>query len=556
MSHFFWVKVTSSDYESRYTRAMVSSRRHQNTRGSVLSFVVIALGITLITVCAITGAVQMATVADVRIERKIQAEDAAKNAIMSALVRIRSGEVGLRDRITYGRGENAASLTFDSSGRTPYATNNLESSSAVSGWDGRLVPGKCVHLVSVGESGGEKVVRELLVSMDAFPWSIASNGSLRGNDVKVFAVPSLASVADGITEDEKLKSDILSNGQGEAIVLTGSSEVEGNAKAVGDVLLHDSAVVKGERLSGQAITQLDIRKSAADYDPDVGGHPSLVYGPSVQKIEGRYVAEGDVTVGDLELADGLLFVRGNVTVTGNIRGKGALVATGNITINGSMNTSADMAALVSGGNISIQGSGENTSSFQGLVLAEGSFSARDTRILGTVVAKDTEGVVELERVQMVRSKDLTKMELDYDTVLRRGLENDWGGGGGGGSNGVSSSAAKVGVLYQRNTHEPGIFIEWKLENYDALKALAEQIKSEGGTSVVKIRDARELYLDAPPREIQRVFSAAQTSWRNYIGQVQSDTVATENIFQLDFNEFLRAKGRLRPLYQKVSSFED
>lgn len=525
---------------------MMAMRGKSKNQGSVLSFVVIAMGITLITVCAIAGAVQMATVADVRIERKIQAEDAAKNAIMSALVRIRSGEIGLRENLSYGRGDNSATLTFDSSGETPYATNNLESSSAVSGWDGRLIPGKCVHLVSVGESGGEKVVRELLVSMDAFPWSIASNGKLQGNDVKVFAVPSLSSVADGISPDEKLKSDVLSNGEGEAIVLTGASEVEGSAKAVGQIMLSGGAVVKGEQLSGQAITQLDIRKSAADYDPDVGGHSSLVYGPGVEKIEGRYVSEGDVTVGDLELADGLLFVRGNVTVSGQIRGKGALVATGNITINGSMNTSSDMAALVAGGNISIQGVGENTSSFQGLVLAEGSFSARDTRILGTVVSKDAEGVVELERVQMVRSKDLTKMELDYDVVLKQGLESFYG----------QSNSASLGVLYKRDASDPGTFIEWKPQNYDALRALAQRLKAEGGTCEMIVRDSQGRNLETPPGTLQQDFMSAKTSWNTYTGQVQSDTVATENIFQLDFNEFLRAKGSLRPLYQKVSSYED
>ena len=325
--------------------------------------------------------------------------------------------------------------------------------------------------------------------------------------------------------------------------------MEGSAKAVGQIMLSGGAVVKGEQLSGQAITQLDIRKSAADYDPDVGGHSSLVYGHGVEKIEGRYVSEGDVTVGDLELADGLLFVRGNVTVSGQIRGKGALVATGNITISGSMNTSSDMAALVAGGNISIQGVGENTSSFQGLVLAEGSFSARDTRILGTVVSKDTEGVVELERVQMVRSKDLTKVELDYDVVLKTGLESNRSADTGG-------TSGSLGVLYKRNADDPGAFIEWLPQNYDALKALAERMKAEGGTCEMIARDAGGQRLETPPRELQQDFSSARTSWNTYTGQVQSETVATENIFQLDFNEFLRAKGSLRPLYQKVSSLED
>ena len=64
-------------------------------------FVIVAFGITLLAVSGMTGAVQMATIADVRLEQRIYAEDAAENAITEALARIRSGEVGLLSAITY-----------------------------------------------------------------------------------------------------------------------------------------------------------------------------------------------------------------------------------------------------------------------------------------------------------------------------------------------------------------------------------------------------------------------------------------------------------------------
>ena len=306
-----------------------------------------------------------------------------------------------------------------------------------------------------------------------------------------------------------------------------------------------SSQVKGDQLSGQAFTQLDIRKKAADYDPETEGKPSLVYGPGVDKIQGRYVASGDVFVNDLKLEDGLLFVRGNVTVTGKVSGKGAIVATGDITINGSMNTKADLAALVSEGDIKIRGVGQNSSTFQGLILAEGSFSAKDTRIVGTVISKDKDGKVELERVTMVRPKDLTKIEVEYDVLLKKSLESLYG----------QNSADKVGVLYKKDANDPGTFIEYKLSNYDALKALAQRVKAEGGTSEVKVRDAQGRYLDSLPagHPLERVFGAGSQDWKDYTGQVQSNSVVTEEIFQLDFNEFLKAKGSLRPLYQKTSA---
>ena len=124
-------------------------------------FVIVAFGITLLAVSGMTGAVQMATIADVRLEQRIYAEDAAENAITEALARIRSGEVGLLSAITYEDEFNHSTGTVSFDTRGPYSTNNLESSSAISGWNGRLVPPRCIHLVAVGTSGGQKRVREL-----------------------------------------------------------------------------------------------------------------------------------------------------------------------------------------------------------------------------------------------------------------------------------------------------------------------------------------------------------------------------------------------------------
>ena len=306
-----------------------------------------------------------------------------------------------------------------------------------------------------------------------------------------------------------------------------------------------SSQVKGDQLSGQAFTQLDIRKKAADYDPEAEGKPSLVYGPGVEKIQGRYVASGDVFVNDLKLEDGLLFVRGNVTVTGKVSGKGAIVATGDITINGSMNTKADLAALVSEGDIKIRGVGQNSSTFQGLILAEGSFSAKDTRIVGTVISKDKDGKVELERVTMVRPKDLTKVEVEYDVLLKKSLES-YGGGSGG--------TDTFGVLYKKDANDPGTFIEYKLENYDALKALAQRAKLEGGTFEYARHLNGGFVVDPPEKEpLRGDFMDARNIWNTYVGQVEANKVETDEIFQLDFNEFLKAKGSLRPLYQKTSA---
>jgi hypothetical protein len=41
-----------------------------------------------------------------------------------------------------------------------------------------------------------------------------------------------------------------------------------------------------------------------------------------------------------------------------------------------------------------------------------------------------------------------------------------------------------------------------------------------------------------------------------MSNVVTGTVVTEQIFQLDFNEFLRAKGSFRALYQKVTPLDE
>ena len=135
------------------------------------------------------------------------------------------------------------------------------------------------------------------------------------------------------------------------------------------------------------------------------------------------------------------------------------------------------------------------------------------------------------------------MEVTFDKILKESLKSFRGDRVGG----------IFGVLYKKDANDPGTFIEYKPENYDALRALARHLQQEGGTSQLKVRVAPGLYSDIPPPALEQKFSGADASWNSYLGQVKTDTVETEEIFQLDFNEFLKAKGSLRPLYQKTSA---
>ena len=516
---------------------MLSNGSNKNSRkGSILLFIIVIGALLVAGAAFMFGSVQVGLASNNREYQRIHAENAATSVLNKTIQKFKTGSVDFADAVAYSRDDATASVTFDDQSTGPYSTNNFLSSSATSGWNNQMVPARSAHLVCVAENGGQRIVKEMVISMDAFPWSVASNGTIQGNDMEVYAVPSVEAAADGVTDNEKSKSHILSNGAGgTSIALSGNTVVSGDAKAVGDIDLVGGARIEGEELENQAVTGITINKSPADYDPVAVGKPALTFGSSTPEVAGRYIHNGDVTIRDLTFNDGLLFVRGDVEVTGEISGEGALVATGDITVTGKMKTKADLAALVSGGDVVINGTGQSSSSFQGLILAEGSFRAKDTTVIGSVISKAAGGSVELERVTMVRAKDLSAMDITYDVELKNFTQGQWSGN------------TRIGVLYK------GQFVPNDDENYTRLQLLAQEIAKDGGKGQVVFEVSTGNYSTTPPLTLQNDFTLADGSWTAYEGQVKSSTIVTEEIFQLDFNKFLKVKGSFRPLYQKLST---
>ena len=484
------------------------------------------------------GSINLTIASGEKFARRQSAESLAKSLIHKAIAQYKSGNLEFRDTLNQETSTSAATLTFVDEG-APYSTNNLTNSAGAVGWNGQLVPPKSVHLVSVCEVGGERIAVEMLLNQTSFPWSVASNGTIQGNDMEVFAIESKDEADGGFTDGEKLKSNIVSNSSGasggNSIELSGNSVITGDAKAVAGISLLDASVVEGKLQANADAVNITLDRRAEDYRPDPSD--SIAYDPtSVAPITGRYEASGDTVIGDLKFEDGMLFVDGNVTVTGDISGIGALVATGNITVTGSMNTKADLAALVAGGDINITGVGPNTSSFQGLILAEGSFKAKDTTLVGSALTLDQNGSVELERVRSVAAKDLTKLDLSYAVELKKAID-------------TNASSADIGVLYE------GRFLKLEDTNYSALEQLANQIAIDGTTAQVVIELSPGNYSPTPPPGYRegRALLQATTSWSTYESQVKTSTVVYEDIFQLDFNKFLKTKGGFRPLLQRITS---
>ena len=491
------------------------------------------------------ASMQMSMASESKFNNKEHAISVARDAIHMAIAKFKSGDLEFRDDIKRENTENhtRATLTFEDKG-APYSTNNIVSSSGAVGWGGQLVPPKSAHLVAVGEAGTEKQVLEIIIHQESFPWSVASNGTIQGNDMEVFAINGKEEADGGFTDGEKLKSNILSNSAGgsggNSIELSGNSVVTGDAKAVAGINLIDASVVQGKLQANADAVNITLDKRAEDYRPPTG--ESLVFDPSSPApITGRYEASGNTVIGDLKFEDGMLFVDGNLTVTGKIEGVGALVATGNITVTGSMNTSADLAALVAGGDINITGVGPNTSSFQGLILAEGSFRAKDTTLVGSALTLDQDGSVELERVRSVAAKDLTKIDLNYAVELKEATESYLGV--------LFNNGEKIVVDYK------GSLTEVNPANYASLETLAKHIKNEGGSSQMKVLLGDGELLDSPPSgaPYELDFLASKSKWKTYVDQVKNNSVVYVDVFQLDFNKFLKTKGGFRPLLQRVTS---
>ena len=344
------------------------------------------------------------------------------------------------------------------------------------GWNNTLVPKNSVHLVTVCHHGLGHIVYEKIVKNHSFPWSVASNGSITGNDMEVFSIRQAEHIFNGISEEEKEEASVLSNspsggtpGSPFSILLTGNSVVTGTAQTVGQVSAMAPSEVKGAVNEGAQYKQeITIPKVAVDYKPDPAD--TRVYGPGV-------------VIGDVEFDDGYIYVKGSATVTGKISGYGAIVAERDIIVTGSMNTHADLAALVAGRDIEITGSGAETSSFQGLILAEGSFKARDTTLVGSAITLDKNGSVELERVRAVNAKDLTQMDITYAVELKKVVSSNLSGGANLGNN------EQIGIKYKESAKFPGV-----LRSVDHLMA-GEELPGLGVTSPCGVAQVDHRVLD-------------------------------------------------------------
>ena len=485
----------------------------------------------------------------------------ADSAIYAAIGELKEGKIEFNEDVRFETDpDKYGALTFNSEAGVPYSTNNLVGNTKKTGWNGAAVPPGFCHLVAVGHHHGLEVVREAMVKDPPYPYSLASAGQIDTEQVEVFGLPAGKYSSLGpndtlvIDDADKEPSHIVSNstagGADKAVTLGVDTKIAGDVKASGEIELDPGAVVQGlvlqqsdpQNLPNVSVEAYDPQGEPDKYDwtgaPGPDGRPVLV---------GRARHQGDLTIGDLDMAEGLLYIDGDVTITGTVRGKGAIVATGKITVTGSMNAQADHAALVAKGDIKIHGNGPNSSRFQGLVYSEGSIDIAHTTIMGAAVSKDGAGVAKLEDVKAISVPELTKIDFEIHSTLEEAKKSYWG------SFGSGANPDPIGIW------EPnGTFTPLNDENTDALKELAARLAESdpppnNAWSIKVNRGGSYSPISTLPVSSRVDAQNSANKFSDYVLEHKNSNVEIVDIFKIDLNTLVSLDVELEMMYHTTAS---
>jgi len=442
-----------------------------------------------------------------------------------------------------------ATLTFNPDGGEPYSTNNLVSSTKKVGWNGQAVPPKFCHLVAVAHYNGYVIVRQALIKDPPFPYSLASAGRIEGEQMEIFGLAEgeYSKLKPGeelaVGPEDKVPSGLISNfsASGESIVLGSGTTVSGDVRATGLIDI------------GPAVVQGVVRPNSAEQNLPVinidelnpAGKPyAYKWNTGLSDVTGRARHDGNLTVGDLKLSEGLLFVDGDLTVTGTITGKGVLVATGKITVTGSMDTQADNAALVARGDIKVTGDGPASSRFQGLVYSEGSIELKKTTIMGAAVSKDATGVTKLEDVKVVNVPELASTHLEMDVTLEEAKKSTLAA--------YKGSGDPIGIREADGTFTP------LSPNGDteALQALGAKLAGTApGASTWQFGAMEASGFNPTPSWAASDFINSANKWKDYLAEHASNNV-TRDVVDLNMNTLISVDQRLQMMLHNTVPYSD
>lgn len=373
----------------------------------------IGLGTTLVVACLVMTlgfAIASLSVSHLHLQSRSSsgehALDLARSTVNLALARVLADRNYAAD-VEYQNDSGKGRLTFQTGKGLSSSRNNLTGLGAVSGDEGQVVPAQSLFLVAEGESGGVKRRVEALYYLPPYDYAAASDGPIDApNGVEVQGVGSPPGPA-----------SMLSNSSSDrALALGPGSRVTGGLKSAGGIVVDPSAHVTGtvrQRQQPEDIPRLVL----SDYDPLILGRAPVMLDASYATgdFTGILRRQGDLSIGgDLKLSSALLFVDGNLSVGGSISGTGVIAVTGEVTVQQNVNLAADQAlALMAGGKLRLQGTGPASSSFQGIVYAEGGIEAQQLTVRGVVVAHNPQArpPVSLQGCKLIKDPEYARIVL-------------------------------------------------------------------------------------------------------------------------------------------------
>lgn len=303
-----------------------------------------------------------------------------------------------------------------------YSTNNMESEGSVRGAQGRVIPGRSVHLIARGRVGQIERWVECIYYKPPFPDGLVSSGSVSASGLILSGVSHEKGYAGGdprkIVPENKVPANLFSNAanglpaQEAAVTLGPDCEVSGSVGAVGGVLIDPKAIVQGEVLPGHGLRPIPeikilqrmatLAPNSVDLSSSYGGNLTL------DKDWFNNAPAGLRVNGDLNLNGTALTVKGPLVVGGAIRGTGVIFVNGDISISdgGSSVETTGQVAIAATGDVTLKASGPDGNYFKGLLYSDGDVHVEDITVMGTLVTSGQgakRGDVKLDNVRFVRS---------------------------------------------------------------------------------------------------------------------------------------------------------
>jgi type II secretory pathway pseudopilin PulG len=320
-------------------------------------------------------------------------------------------------------------VSFDPGSAYARSTNNQDGSHPT-GYLGRSLPTKAIHLFSTGFCRGQWRTVEALVRQPACPIALGSTGSIHSKSpLTIEGVTSPGQLNGGGSGAVWDRPGHLICNSPNGVVIEGSqiagesTKITGFIKSVGPIRVDQPAEVWGGLRPNSAVSvipKFEIEKfNPASIDLD-GVVRIVEQTHGAQDLDVVYYCDHDLTFeGPVKLYDSFLYVKGNLTISGGISGRGSIIVEGDVTVkNGTVLDGNNSVALLANGKVTLRGA---SNYFQGVVYSRKAIDAQNITVVGSVLVNNPAadgGSIELDKVKLVSNN--TAGQISFTTKYYKG----------------------------------------------------------------------------------------------------------------------------------------